>query len=72
VKYYAVYANYVRSFKHLRKIMDHDSFKPKLSSTVSKLVKLRFDKYINFIVFALYSIVVKLKTESVGIIYDGI
>jgi len=52
--------------------MDHDSFKPKLSSTVSKLVKLRFDKYINFIVFALYSIVVKLKTESVGIIYDGI
>lgn len=65
MKYYAVYANIVRSFKHLRKIMDRDSFKAKTSSTVTvaKLVKLRFDRYINFIPFALHSIVVKLKTE---------
>ena len=52
--------------------MYHDSFKVKTSYTVSKIVKLWFDGYINFIAFALYSIFVKLKTESGGSIYHGI
>ena len=64
MKYYAIYANFVRSLKHLRKIMNRNSFKVKTSYAVSKVVKLRFDGCINFIACALYSaIVVKLKTE---------
>ena len=43
--------------------MDRNSFKVKTSYAVSKVVKLRFDGCINFIALALYSIVVKLKTE---------
>ena len=43
MKYCAECANFMRSFKHLRKIMYCDSFKVKTSYTVSKLVKLGFD-----------------------------
>lgn len=39
MKYYVIWANFTRSFKHLRKIMDRDSF----LYTVSKLGKLRFN-----------------------------
>ena len=52
--------------------MDRDSFKVKTSYTVSKLAKLRLDGFINSVAFALYSVVVKLKTEPGGSIYHGI
>lgn len=70
MKYCAVCANFMRSFKHLRKIMYCDSLKVKTSYTVSKLVKLRFDGNISS--SPLPCIIVKLKTESGDGIYHAI